>query len=188
MIISSHGFSGIGYILLGGTAERVVRHVNCPVLVLNKREDIVVDPRRIVVPVDFSPASIDGLRYALGFAHLFSAEITVMHVISPASLTDWMADGLQGYEYEQGERAKSKLSDLEKSVNSPGRSFQTVFRHGVPYHEIVQKAAKAKYDLIILGSNGSGGLVDTLLGSTAERVIHHAPCPVLVVRRSASSD
>jgi nucleotide-binding universal stress UspA family protein len=72
-------------------------------------------------------------------------------------------------------------------VDEPAGAFDTLFREGTSYHEIVAIAQRGDFDLIIMASLGRSGLVDMLLGSTAERVVRHAPCPVLVVREPGES-
>jgi nucleotide-binding universal stress UspA family protein len=80
MVISTHGYTGLDYVLLGGTAERVIRHAPCPVLVVRRQDGRPPEPKKILVPVDFSPASLDGLRYALRLARPFGARLTALHV------------------------------------------------------------------------------------------------------------
>ncbi|HTD65875.1 MAG TPA: universal stress protein, partial [Candidatus Limnocylindria bacterium] len=72
---------------------------------------------------------------------------------------------------------------IEKEGIRPALIKSTVVRNGVPFHEIAQAAATLKIDLIVISTHGYTGLKHVLLGSTAERVVRHAPCPVLVVRK-----
>jgi nucleotide-binding universal stress UspA family protein len=59
----------------------------------------------------------------------------------------------------------------------------TLVRHGIPYHEITIAAKELSMDLIVTTTHGCTGLTHVLLGSTAERIVRHSPCPVLTVRR-----
>jgi nucleotide-binding universal stress UspA family protein len=68
-----------------------------------------------------------------------------------------------------------------REIGSRGR-FQVQVRDGVPWEEVVTAARESNTDLIILSTHGRTGLSHALLGSVAERVMRHAPCPVLVVR------
>jgi nucleotide-binding universal stress UspA family protein len=85
------------------------------------------------------------------------------------------------------ESVKLRLGELHLEVDEPAGAFDTLFREGTSYHEIVGMAQRGDFDLIIMASLGRSGLVDMLLGSTAERVVRHAPCPVLVVREPRES-
>jgi nucleotide-binding universal stress UspA family protein len=85
------------------------------------------------------------------------------------------------------EGVKLRLEELHLDVDEPAGAFDTLFREGTSYHEIVAIAQRGDFDLIIMASLGRTGLVDMLLGSTAERVVRHAPCPVLVLRERRDS-
>ena len=183
IVISTHGYTGLDYVLLGGTAERVIRHAPCPVLVVRQKGAHAPELKEILVPVDFSPASLDGLRYALELARPFGAKLTVFHVIEPLGPMARFEVDVHAHERKLCESAKFRLEALHVEVDEPAGAFETVFRGGTSYHEIVEMAQVGGFDLIIMASLGRSGLADMLLGSTAERVVRHAPCPVLVVRR-----
>ena len=173
--------------LLGGTAERVIRHAPCPVLVVRRQDGRAPEPKKILVPVDFSPASLDGLRYALGLARPFGARLTALHVIEPLGPMARLEVDVDAHERKLREGVKLRLEKLHLEVDEPAGAFDTLFREGTSYHEIVGMAQRGDFDLIIMASLGRSGLVDMLLGSTAERVVRHAPCPVLVVREPRES-
>lgn len=182
IVISTHGYTGLDYVLLGGTAERVMRHAPCAVLVVRKSEAHLSGPRKILVPVDFSPASVDGLRYALKLAQPFDARITVVHVVEPLGPLARLEADAHSYERKLREGAGLRLDALHLDVEEPASEFEVVVRIGPPYHEIVGMAREGEFDLIVMASLGRTALADRFLGSTAERVVRHAPCPVLVVR------
>jgi len=85
------------------------------------------------------------------------------------------------------ERAQAHLQELANQLLPPGLAEKLVVRVGVPYHEIVEAAGELQADLIVITTHGHTGLKHVLLGSTAEWVVRHAPCPVLTVRRRDSS-
>jgi len=187
IVISTHGYTGLDYVLLGGTAERVIRHAPCPVLVVRRQDGHAPEPKKILVPVDFSPASLGGLRYALGLARPFGARLTALHVIEPLGPMARLEVDVDAHERKLREGVKLRLEELHLEVDEPAGAFDTLFREGTSYHEIVGMAQRGDFDLIIMASLGRSGLVDMLLGSTAERVVRHAPCPVLVVREPRES-
>ena len=134
--------------------------------------------KRILVPVDFSECSDKALQYAIPFAKQFDAELTLLHVVQPYPVTPEMytIDMLPG---------RYGKEDLEALANIVPDSVQckTVLRSGTPHIEIVGLAKELSIDLLILSTHGRTGLARAILGSTAEQVVRHAPCPVLVVRR-----
>ena len=173
--------------LLGGTAERVIRHAPCSVLVVRRKDGRASEPKNILVPVDFSPASLDGLRYALGLARPFGARLTALHVIESLGPMVRLKVDVDAHKRKLREDVKLRLEELHLEVDEPAGAFDTLFREGTSYHEIVAMAQSGDFDLIIMASRGRSGLVDMLLGSTAERVVRHAPCSVLVVREPQES-
>ena len=187
IVISTHGYTGLAYVLLGGTAERVIRHAPCSVLVVRRKDGRASEPKNILVPVDFSPASLIGLRYALGLARPFGARLTALHVIESLGPMVRLEVDVDAHKRKLREGVKLRLEELHLEVDEPAGAFDTLFREGTSYHEIVAIAQRGDFDLIIMASLGRTGLVDMLLGSTAERVVRHAPCPVLVVRERRES-
>ncbi len=187
IVISTHGYTGLDYVLLGGTAERVIRYAPCPVLVVRRQDDCAPGPKKILVPVDFSPTSLDGLRYALGLARPFGARVTTLHVVEPLGPMARLEVDVDAHERKLRKGVKLRLEELHLEVDEPAGAFDALFREGTSYHEIVGMAQRGDFDLIIMASLGRSGLVDMLLGSTAERVVRHAPCPVLVVREPQES-
>jgi len=139
----------------------------------------------ILVPTDFSEPSAKALHYALALAKQFDAKITLLHIVEPIGATPDFAYNPLVLETETVmASARKQLHRLiEKEGIRPALIKSTVVRNGVPFHEIAQAAATLKIDLIVISTHGYTGLKHVLLGSTAERVVRHAPCPVLVVRK-----
>jgi universal stress protein A len=138
--------------------------------------------KKILVPLDFSEVSEKALRYAIRFAEQFSSRITLLHVIQPMvypsdfgyppTLVDTLDDTMQ-------QAVQEKLRGV---ANRTPLEVDTMIRLGQPYHEIATVAKELEADLIIITTHGHTGLKHALLGSTAERVVRHAPCPVLTLR------
>ena len=138
--------------------------------------------RRILVPMDFSEGSRFALRHAIELAKEFESEVIGLHVIEVAYGVGEMgyvidAETLRGKMNEEAERMLNQT--LSEQEYEPARGL---VRTGVPYSEIVNVAEEESADLIVLGSHGRSGLSRFFLGSTSERVVRHAPCPVLVIR------
>jgi universal stress protein A len=137
---------------------------------------------KILVPVDFSEHSRKALHYALEFAAQFDAEVTLAHIVEQMIYPgDWMAPQLAGtdFAHEKREELNQRLQALTK--DSPIR-VQHVLRFGRAWQEIIEIAKEQKIELIITGTHGYTGLRHALLGSVAEKIVRHAPCPVLIVR------
>jgi universal stress protein A len=140
-------------------------------------------PKQVLVPIDFSEFSSMASRYAVQFAMQFNATIFLIYVLEQPSFIS----GTEGVviplpEGELINRAKNKLAALAADEIKDLVPVKTEVRIGTPYEEIVKFARELQTDLIILATHGHTGLKHILLGSTAERVVRHAPCPVLVVR------
>jgi universal stress protein A len=130
--------------------------------------------RRILVPVDFSPAAGAAFRYASNLGAAFGARLIVLHVISPVYYLE-PAD-FASLVHEARLAAEARLSKLRPA---PSRALVEV---GIPHDLIVQVAESVGADLIVIGTHGRSGLQRLMLGSVAENVVRHAPCPVLTVR------
>ncbi len=137
--------------------------------------------KNILVPVDFSESSRKAVRYAAGFARQFNAQMLLLHVMEPLPppapdyiIGDNLIDNIQS------QQAAGHLAKWLRAIDSriPARaSVQT----GDPHWEIVRMAKENDIDLIVIGMRGRRRLARLLLGSTAERVVRHAPCPVMVI-------
>jgi universal stress protein A len=135
--------------------------------------------KRILLPVDFSECSHKALRYAVLLARQFNAEVLLLHVLEAAPMENRaeIAD-------EANDAIDRKLFEWRKEFATPG-SVKMLLRKGITVHqEIVEAANDGNCDLIIMGNHGRSGLPRMLLGSTAEKVVRHAPCPVLVIREN----
>jgi len=141
---------------------------------------------RILVPTDFSRESAKAVRYAVSMARQFDASITLVHVVEPSyGPADFGGAPVarQVSEKQRASHAKSKLGVLGRRILGPCRIVETVIRNGLAFFEITEAAKAVSADLIIIGTHGYSGVTRAILGSTAEKVVRHAPCPVLVVRR-----
>lgn len=139
---------------------------------------------RILVPLDFSPASMKALDYAVSLAKQFRATIHLLHVHPPDE-----AAAIPGAAHlllqsaEAIERLNEELAGIHRKRVEPFCPQNCHIRGGRPYQEIIGLAREIAADLIVLSTRGHSGLKHLLLGSTAERVVRGATCPVLVVRK-----
>jgi nucleotide-binding universal stress UspA family protein len=189
VVMPTHGRTGLKHVFLGSTAERIVQHSSCPVLVTRGNALQVNNGSRfriktILVPIDFSSCSREGLRYAIAFANEFGAKIVLVHatylgyVYSSEGTVVYDIPGVQKAARKTAER---KMRDLTRSVNFGGVKYETVFTEGSPVLDICAFAKDHDIDLIITSTHGFTGFTHVLIGSIAEQVVRHAPCSVLVV-------
>ena len=143
----------------------------------------LVQIKSILVPIDFSEVSQKALRYAVRMAEQFGSKITLLNVVQPVATPDFAYHPLMLETDKAKESAKARLDTLCRKLAVPSRLLEkTMVRFGTPFAEITAAAKSLKVDLIILTTHGYTGLKHVLMGSTAERVVRHAPCPVLTVR------
>ena len=142
---------------------------------------LVLRLKTILVPIDFSVASEKALTYAVPFAKQFGARITLLHVFHAEFYANEFAY-LPTHEEAVRRAVEERLTMVASRRSSPEILEQTLVRRGLPSDQIVNAAKELKADLIVLNTHGYTGLKHILMGSTAECVVRHAPCPVLVVR------
>lgn len=134
---------------------------------------------------DFSEGSDHAFEYALALAKQFSARLLIVHVINePVDLRGFYVPHIsfENLEQEIAESA-AKMMDRFCSKNlAEFAPYEKFVISGVPYEEIVKKAAESNADLIVMGTHGRKGVDHLLFGSTAERVVRSAHCPVMTVR------
>lgn len=189
VVMPTHGRTGLKHVFFGSTAERVVQHSPCPVLVVREKKRKsktrpALIPRTILVPIDFSRCSMAGLQYAIGFANEFDAKIILLHatylgyVYSSEGTALYDVRGLQEAAREIAERQMRKLT---RSAKFGRVKLQTALTEGSPVHDICDFAKYHEVDLIITSTHGLTGLKHIVMGSVAEHVVRRAPCSVLVV-------
>lgn len=139
--------------------------------------------KTILVPTDFSKASKKALQYAISFAKQFNAGLILLYVLQPHYVAGEF--GAVDFPVLEADLQRSSGKQLTALAAKGVRGLvpvKTLVRTGLPVDEIVDAAKGMKVDLIILSTHGRTGLKHVLLGSVAENVVRHAPCPVLIVR------
>jgi nucleotide-binding universal stress UspA family protein len=140
---------------------------------------------KILTAIDFSENSEHAFDYALTLSLQFRSELTILHVINePVDLRGFYVPHISfeqlekeiadGAEKMMGRFCTTKMGDFTR--------YQTSIVSGIPYEEIIKKAKEIGASLIVLGTHGRTGLDHLIFGSTAERVVRSASCPVLTIR------
>jgi nucleotide-binding universal stress UspA family protein len=188
IVIGTRGLTGLRHLLLGSTTQRVVHAAHCPVLTVHpgdfgKHRTI----RTILVPTDFSKDA----DLAIHTAHRLlasleqDARLILLHAFNlPIEYTAYGPIPTSiNFLQDTGLDAERRLYETAQPLQREGLTIDTVAREGDPAHVIAEEAEKRRADLIAMGTRGQSGLRHLLLGSTAERVVEYAPCPVMTIRR-----
>ena len=188
IVTSTHGYTGATRCLEGSTAERIVQHSPCPVLVARERgrksKTASTNINTILVPVDFSQSSFQALEYAIAFAERVVAKLIVFHAVHFGYA--FTADGYGMYDLSTLMSAVRKDAEgqMEKFVRLAkfrGVKFETAVLAGPPVTELCKFGEQRDVDLIITATHGRTGFKHLLMGSVAEQVVRYAHRPVLVV-------
>jgi nucleotide-binding universal stress UspA family protein len=192
IVLATHGDTGLKHLTLGSTAEKVVRHANCPVLVVREAasgspksdaEGIVL--RKILVPVDFSECATEGAKYASVFAARAGANLLLMHVVQPPDYftTDALTENGDTSPLLAAARleAEKNLNELVASFPHDGVPMETQVEVGFASEKLAEAMKRPDVDMVITSTHGYTGLRHALIGSTAEQLLRLARCPVLVV-------
>lgn len=145
----------------------------------NRRAPLRIES--ILVPLDLSERSLDSLRYAVPLARQFGARLTLLHVVPPAAGP--ASPSTAGEALPRA--AQHRLEGIRKCETGPDLEVKTLVRHGGVFDQILSTARDERADLIVTTTHGHSGLQHLLMGSTAECIVHGAPCAVLVVRERA---
>lgn len=192
VVSATQGRSGLKRFVLGSVTERLMRTLPCPLLVIRGLErdyvasmDKEIGFQRILVGCDFSPDSELTFQYGVSLAQEFQSEVHLAHVIEPAVYKDLLRapmDQTEGFEQDLRKKLNKKLAEMIPEEVHNWCTSKTIILAGHPHKELTKYAVVNDVDLIVLGVRGHG-LVETLfVGSTTDRVVRKAPCPVLSVR------
>jgi nucleotide-binding universal stress UspA family protein len=189
VVMGTHGRSGFERLLLGSVTEKVLRKAPCPVLTvpphaLASATDEVLF-RRVLCPMDFSPSALQAFGFSVDLARQANGSVTALHVI------EWMPDAEPGapvnidiaaYRESLETEAQARLQTLLTDVPHASGETEGVVVFGRAYREVLALAESRNADLIVMGSQGRGGVGLALFGSTTQHVVRAARCPVLIVR------
>jgi nucleotide-binding universal stress UspA family protein len=177
IVMGRKGMSRLEKTLVGSVTARVIGHSQRDVLVVP--DNSPVGWERILIATDGSRYSNAAAAKAIDFAKSYGGELKVVSVVDvPPEFYAEAPNVLDG----MIAKAKGHTRDLKTRAESAGISAETFVGEGEPFRFIRDLAIKQKVNIIIMGSHGRTGLKRLLMGSVTERVIGHAPCPVLVAK------
>src|SRR5262249_43786548 len=178
IVMGTHGRRGVERWFMGSKTEKLLRHSPVPTITINSPGEKVAPPcfKRILVTTDFSDGTPDALAYAFSVAQENDSQISLLHVVH-----DVAADISGKCRESLIEGVKRHLEDLVPVEAANWCNVYTRVRTGVPYRVILSMLEDEKIDLLVMNIHGKGMLDRALLGSTAERVVRVAPCPVMLI-------
>lgn len=191
VVMGTHGRRGIKHLLLGSVAERVVQHAPCPVLTVRESgpkkgvaSKTELDVKHIILPIDFSGPSKLAARYAVVLSKLMGARLEVVHVIDSTVHPSFYAIGVESIiqaDPDLPARAEKAVHGFMEEAKA-ALEYNVIIADGKPAVEIAKKAEQMEDPLIVIASHGMGYLERLMLGSTTEKVVRMANCPVLTVK------
>ena len=141
--------------------------------------------KKILFPTDFSVASDYALSYVVSMAKRFKAEIFLIHVVD----TSYDISGfyiphisVEKLIQEMESSAEAQLKKVGGKISRSVKAYKSAVKSGIPYKEIIKFAKNKGIDMIIMGTHGKSGTDHFFFGSTTERVMKQADCPVLTIR------
>jgi len=141
---------------------------------------------KVLYPTDFSESSLAALPYAISFARSCSAKLILMHVVNEKIFSEGLSLARvappEALEQELSAEAGRQLKMLIPLEEREGLDWETVILFGMPFLEVIRYAKANDVSMIVIGTHGRSGMEHIIFGSTAEKVVRKAPCPVLCVK------
>lgn len=189
VVVATQGLGGFRRLLLGSTAERVIRHAVPPVLCVHETDGRTARPiRHVLVPTDFSRDARLAVETAIRVGRLGDgAKVHLLHVFDlPPEYNLYRTPSVSDLYRRNEESARAEMEEqitaVAREIGDGAVEVTTEVAEGHPAEVIVDRAAELGVDLVAMGTHGRSGLQRFVLGSVARRVVQHAPCPVLTVR------
>ncbi|MGW5669032.1 universal stress protein [Micromonospora sp. NPDC003776] len=177
LVLGSRGHGGFGGLLAGSTAVSVTAHAHCPVVVVRDGQAVTSGP--VVVGVDGSETSLRALGFAVERAAQRDVPLRVLRIWEPPG-DRWVPPGFDPEEVTATERAAAEADVAQWRETFADVPVEIRATPGNPAALLVEASREAQ--LVVVGTRGRGGLRGMLLGSVSQQLIHHAHCPVAVVR------
>ena len=188
LVMGTHGRRGVERLMLGNVADKIVRHASCPVITVSEQapwEQRNQDLSDILVPIDFSASSKQALALAKQVGRLYpDPHLHLMFVSEKRTVPTFSDTGMPGVSVIEMDpdivaNAEKALEQLGTSTGDPDIPLSTVVEQGHVAESIVNYTEENGVDMIVMATRGLTGLDHFILGSTTERVVRVASCPVL---------
>jgi nucleotide-binding universal stress UspA family protein len=172
VVVTTHGRSGFSRLVLGSTAEQILRRVPCPVLTIGPKTNKALEFEKfktILIPVDFSAESNDAAMYAVALGKEQRAKIVVLHIID------------RTFPPYQIESSKIFADHEILNIDTDGLETERIVRVGAVEEEIVEAAVELGASCMVMGRHKHGALSTHFPFTTLHTVLSNAPCPVFTV-------
>ena len=206
VIQGTHGATGLETRVIGGTAQRVIRKTRCPVISIKPgefgsflariaegvgisageegalaREAYHFPPRKVLFPTDFSEHSRRAMDYAAIVAAKAGAEMIVLHATEEKE--EEVEEGRRP-EDDEHRPAQEEMKEIVKEIKAlyPDLRITPRVVRARPASAILEAVVRDEIDIVVMGTHGRTGMKLMFAGSTADRVIRNAPCPVMTLR------
>ena len=192
VITATRGRSGLKRLILGSVTEHLMKALSCPLMSLrgpdyekkiSSEQGLML--KKILVACDFSPDSDRAYEYGVSLAQEFQSDLHLVHVSAPPLYKDLPKALLDERARLQDDLRVTLNKQLKEMIPDEALNWckpKTVLLAGQPHEELIKYAVVQDMDLIVLGVRGHGMVESLFVGSTAERVVRQAICPVLSVR------
>jgi nucleotide-binding universal stress UspA family protein len=141
--------------------------------------------KTILFPTDFSQGARAAMDHAISLAKDYRSKLILLYVIQDISIAEWYIPSSLSAADLMEDMQKSAWNEMDKwgtEVSQTVKDVEKLVVRGVPFVEIIKTAKERRADLIVIGTHGRTGIDHMLFGSTAEKVVRKAACPVLTVR------
>jgi nucleotide-binding universal stress UspA family protein len=179
LVIGDRGLGGFTSLLVGSVAIGLAAHAECPVVVVRGEND-TAGP--VVVGIDGSPLSEEALAFAFQAADTREVPLIAVHAWTDSVLDPAVVPLLAWADIETAEHPLLSERLAGWGEKYPDVEVRRVVARDRPAHALIEQATAAGAQLVVVGSHGRGGATTLVLGSVSHAVLHHSPCPVVVVR------
>lgn len=176
LVVGASGAGRVAAVVVGSVASAVASHAQCPVVIIRDAEQLEAGPARVTVGVDGSPTSVHAMDIAAEEANARGAELVLVSA--------WDTEGFDPTDTGLSDARKSITAALHEPIahlrkRLPDLSITTRVVDGSPQAALT--TASEDSELVVVGSRGRGGFAGLLLGSTSQRLLHTAKCPLMIV-------
>lgn len=198
IVMGAKGLRATFGIFLGGVAQQVVEYAKCPVLIVREKYQ---ELKKILVVTDGSTYSENALEFVGEFCFPEDAAFEIMHVLPPLLTHEYITrtwpigvdmvpvipdediqKSIEIQTREENEFADTLMRRSEKILSEHGIKAEPLIKRGDAASEIIEYAKERKLDLIVAGSRGLNSLQGWLLGSVSRKLVHYAPCSVMIIK------
>ncbi|MFV8752140.1 universal stress protein [Nannocystaceae bacterium ST9] len=185
VLMGGQGHGGGTELLLGRTAQRVIRHAEIPVLVVKQPEALAL-PTRLLAAVDWSASAARALQFGARLRGQIDGLLSIVHVIDSPFVPYVQAfasehDADEALDQVHADQRDRLATFVRETIGATERSVSEVVVFGEPGRAIAEQAARSSSQLVVVGMHGAANLSRFLLGSTADKLIAAAGCDVLAV-------